>query len=58
MLELADSGSKFSEKIVENKAQELVGHNPMKGSQKEIDSLTTKRQVRTLPRKFARSIPS
>ena len=40
MLELAQSGSKFSEKIMENKAQELVGNNPMKGAQKDgIDSL-------------------
>ena len=42
MLEFAESGSKFSEKILENKAQELVGNNPMKGSQKEIDSLDNK----------------
>ena len=60
MLELADSGSKFSEKIVENKAQELVGHNPMKGSQKEIDSLDNKEaspdssaQIREIDSKLA-----
>jgi hypothetical protein len=40
MLDLAQSGSKFSEKIMENKAQELVGNNPMKGAQKDgVDSL-------------------
>ncbi len=43
MLELAQSGSKFSEKIMESKAQELVGNNPMKGAQKDgIDSLDDK----------------
>lgn len=40
MLALAQSGSSFSQKVTEGKAQELVGNNPMKGSQKDgIDSL-------------------